>query len=576
MRTRVSGRNWRLTLAIGLTALVLVTELAAPGGVARAEIITADRRIDWQPGIEGGIPVRTTICADVKLNHGAVGNGTTDDSAAFKAAIAACPAGQVVFVPPGTYRLNDSLLIQKGIVLRGAGPSQTKLVFYGAAATSQRGYIHLGDLWDNNTGFVGVSTANKGLATIQLSAPASGFSAGGFVFIDQIDDPALVTINGSGGTCGWCGSRNGQSRALTQMMEVKGVGATSITVDPPPYLTYASAFSPEVYRPAMVTVGAGVEDLYVRDAVGTASRDNIRLKNCARCWVRNIESHMVQEHHISVYQCFRCEVRDSYIHDAHVFGGGQGYGILLSMATTASLIENNILYDLHCPAQISGGPSGNVVAYNYSLKSHGSDPAWSYGSYTDHAAHPHMNLFEGNVGHGFAADFYWGSASHQTVFRNYLDMADPGKTAGNDGVVVQKYNYYFNIVGNVIGAPGTTGLYEKSGNCSVNTKSSFMIGYADSSCSAAAFDTKVAATLLRHGNHDAISGTTHWTAAISDHTLPSSLFRSSKPAFFGCRAWPPIGSDLTPMVGQLPAKDRYDGVNPCSGIPSAPTHLKVL
>jgi len=131
--------------------------LAASTTPARAEIIPPDRRIDWQPGIEGGIPDRTTICADVQADHGAVADGSTDDSGAFQAAIAACPEGQVVFIPAGTYRLDDSLLVEKGIVLRGEGPENTRLIFHGAATTSDRRYIHLGDLWDNNADFTAVS-----------------------------------------------------------------------------------------------------------------------------------------------------------------------------------------------------------------------------------------------------------------------------------------------------------------------------------------------------------------------------------------------------------------------------------
>jgi MYXO-CTERM domain-containing protein len=549
-------------VSASLATAALAISLFAPP--AYGDIIPADRRTTWQPGIEGGIPPRTTICANVKTDHGAVGDGVADDSAAFKAAIAACPEGQVVFIPSGTYRLNDSLLVEKGIVLRGEGPSNTRLLFYGAAATSDRGYIHLGDLWDNDSNYTSVTQATKESPTLGV-ASTSGFNQGGYIFIDQIDDPSFVTINGIGGTCTWCGGRNGESRALTQMMKISAVGSNSLTVDPAPYLTYGAAFHPEVYKPLKVISEAGIEDLYIEDASGNASRDNIRLKNCARCWVRNIESHMVLEHHILVQQCYHCEIRDSYIHDAHVFAGGQGYGILLSMATTATLVENNILYELHCPGMMASGPSGNVMAYNYSLQTHGNQDNWSYGSFTDHAAHPHMNLFEGNVGHSFGADFYWGSASHQTVYRNYFDMADPGKTAGLEGVRVDKYTYFFNVVGNVLGAPGTAGVYEFPGAsaCDVFVKAAFVLGY-ESSCSAAT-DPQVLATLLRHGNYDGITQTTQWDGAHSDHTLPPSLYLSSKPAFFGCRPWPPIGSDLDPMVSRLPAQDRYEGVDPCQG-----------
>ena len=39
-----------------------------------------------------------------------------------------------------------------------------------------------------------------------------------------------------------------------------------------------------------------------------------------------------------------------------------------------------------------------------------------------HAPHPYMNLFEGNYGSTVCFDFIHGSSSHNTLFRNYIDM----------------------------------------------------------------------------------------------------------------------------------------------------------
>ena len=91
---------------------------------ATAEIISQARRIVWTPGVPGGIPGRTTICANVVTNFGAAGNGVHDDAPAIQNAINACSKDQVVFIPAGTYRLNSQLQISKSIVLRGAGPSK--------------------------------------------------------------------------------------------------------------------------------------------------------------------------------------------------------------------------------------------------------------------------------------------------------------------------------------------------------------------------------------------------------------------------------------------------------------------
>ena len=60
---------------------------------------------------------------------GAKGDGKTDDTEAFKKAIAAGP-DKLVLIPKGRYVLTDMLEIQQPrIVLRGAGPKDTVLLF---------------------------------------------------------------------------------------------------------------------------------------------------------------------------------------------------------------------------------------------------------------------------------------------------------------------------------------------------------------------------------------------------------------------------------------------------------------
>lgn len=62
-------------------------------------------------------------------DFGAKGDGKTDDTEAFKRAIAA-GKGKIIAVPPGRYILRDILYIRSSnIVLRGAGPDKTIVVF---------------------------------------------------------------------------------------------------------------------------------------------------------------------------------------------------------------------------------------------------------------------------------------------------------------------------------------------------------------------------------------------------------------------------------------------------------------
>ena len=76
---------------------------------------------------ETPLPTRPAT-VDVKT-FGAVGDGVTDDTAAFQKAIAAAK-GKVIRVPAGRYLITDFLTIRdRGTVLQGASAEESVLVF---------------------------------------------------------------------------------------------------------------------------------------------------------------------------------------------------------------------------------------------------------------------------------------------------------------------------------------------------------------------------------------------------------------------------------------------------------------
>ena len=114
------------TIAPTVTPTVLPTFTVAPSPVPGAfTLIPSNRLTTWSPGIPGGIPARTTVCANVSA--GTYGNGSADARAGIQAAIDACPVGQVVQLSAGDFKISGRLEIAKSIVLRGMGPTQTKL-----------------------------------------------------------------------------------------------------------------------------------------------------------------------------------------------------------------------------------------------------------------------------------------------------------------------------------------------------------------------------------------------------------------------------------------------------------------
>src|SRR5262245_45300065 len=68
---------------------------------AIADVLPPERRTQWQPGIPGGVPVRTTVCASVDAAR--FGNGAVDATGGIQAAIDACPEGQVVRLSAGDF-----------------------------------------------------------------------------------------------------------------------------------------------------------------------------------------------------------------------------------------------------------------------------------------------------------------------------------------------------------------------------------------------------------------------------------------------------------------------------------------
>src|SRR6202140_1459936 len=90
-------------LAFFFGPLARACSLAGPAPSTTIAIIPQDRLTTWNPGIPGGVPSRTTVCAN--LDAPAYGNGIQDATAGIQAALDACPAGQVVALSAGTFSI---------------------------------------------------------------------------------------------------------------------------------------------------------------------------------------------------------------------------------------------------------------------------------------------------------------------------------------------------------------------------------------------------------------------------------------------------------------------------------------
>jgi len=573
MKKRVNIRKVvRLSLAIPIWL----------SSLSFAEIIPQERQIDWtQAGIPGGIPNRTTICATI--NAATYGNGSTDATAAIQNAIDNCPANQVVYLPAGTYKVSSPpnfetiLNMRSNVTLRGAGQGKTIITFPGTYARSIidiRGLAYWNIYGLQRTVSI-TGGMSKGSTQITLSS-ASGISVGDILLIDQLNDPQLVDPVGYEGLCTYCGRAEG-TRARGQYAEVNAISSNTVTLNLPLYWTLSASLSPQatlVNANSMVR-WAGIEDLTLTESQA-AVEFMIEMDAAQYSWLKNVEIKRVNRRAVWLIESLQCEIRESYFHDGiGGFGRDRGYGVLADAYSNANLIENNIFHTLDGGFMMAaGGASGNVFAYNYMTDTRFDDPWWMTASPSiSHAPHPSMNLWEGNIGIQAGADFIHGSSSHNTLFRSrFSGWQSPTITSNNNAIEFQYKNTYMNVLGCVLGTPGQSSTYEAAYPASADSslKTIWRLGYGGPDD---AGDTNVKATLLRHGNFDYVTNSVRWDANISDHQLPASLYLAAKPSWWGNLPWPPIGPDLDPMVGTIPAKERFLGNS--STPPSSPSNLRM-
>jgi hypothetical protein len=554
------------------TAEALIASSSATAAIA--DVLPPERRTTWSPGIPGGIPSRTTVCATV--NAASYGNGSADATAAIQAAVDACPEGQVVQLSAGAFALNGEfpLMIGKGIVLRGAGASATKLTKTSANANP---LIVVGARWLEEAGSANLTAnAAKGARSVQVAGSA-GFAAGQLVVLDELTDNSYVywgtdpAVAPGGQGRGWF---TRYDRPVGQMLEIASISGNTISFTTPLHIAFDTGHAAQLTR-YTIPYGAryaGVEDLYLRGG----QDDNITVRFAMDSWVRNVESDWSMGDSVALDSCFRCVLRDSYVHDTPApYPGGNGYLLSLAMYTADSLVENNIFINGNKVMVMRASGGGNVIGYNYFDNGYiGNVKGWmETGLNASHLTCPHFELFEGNQAFNIDGDDTWGGAVDNTFFRNHAT----GKRRSYDDVSNRRaiglmYGHYdYSFVGNVLGtadenpAPFSGFAYEDSWPWKDDPIGLWRLGYTPKDWNARA-DPRVASTAHRHGNFDYATGLVHWASGF-DRNLPSSLYLAGKPAFFGDHPWPWVDPVGATKLHTLPARVRFDAGNPLSRRP---------
>lgn len=395
------------TLSVLAFAAVLVGGSVSLHAQPWSPIIGSNRAIDWSSAGAGGIPPRSKHCADLTPR------ATLDQ---INAALSACPAGETVFLAPGTYTIPGTVRIPSNVTLRGAGPSLTIL---NAVGTSGGDVISLGSGSVSYLPIPITSKAGAGSRNIEVGS-ASEIQSGMYLVIAEKNDPLFVSSMGSGGNCNWCdGWTESGSLARGQIVKVTSVRGTTIAFSPVLYSDYRN--SPIAVPFNMSAQQAGVEDLQVYGN-NTGYSANFGLSRCAFCWVKAVESNYTDGDHVEIKWGFHDEIRDSYFSNAYLHVPGEhDSDIQIAFKTSASLVENNIIERTHVAVMLEWGAAGNVVAYNYTTGEFDSGAQnLVIGGIDFHGAHPQFNLLEGNVVSQIVEDSVWGTSSHTTAFRNWV------------------------------------------------------------------------------------------------------------------------------------------------------------
>jgi hypothetical protein len=567
---------------------------------ASSNPIPGSRRVDWNlAGIPGGIPNRTIVGAiiDPKI----YGNGLNDATRAIQTAINSCPENQVVYLPTGVYLVRAGLgsPTKNNITIRGDGPNKT--IIKAALTTRSKGVFSFGEaVWNSGNypanlvvNITSGSTKDSTRIVVDNASKVttSGLRIGDLVQISELNDPSFVNSVGSTGSFAGFTDRdhNGQ-RNLQQIVRVTAVSGNTISFYPALYWTYSANLRPQAALIPGTIHGIGLEGFKILDTAGNNDY-HVVFWNSDRCWIKNIES-AAANWHAFLYQTLNIELRDSSFHDA--FGGynhDSGYGFEARFSSGFKF-ENNILNDLYASMIVAGGSSGGVVGYNYIVNTHNNDPSMLIMSIdADHGAHPMMNLYEGNTAAEFQSDYYWGSSSHQTLFRNRFFGTDNGVSNNQKPISLDRFSRYFSVVGNVLGSAQissgwgagypllkTRWLYEIAQVYSFIQPVIYRLGYPNmgnnnfSTISAApadyrSLDPMVKSTLLRGGNYDFATNSIIWQGNAPDsvstylpqQVLPPSLYLGSKPSWFGNVPFPPIGPDVAGYAQKIPAQVRFEG-----------------
>ncbi len=310
-----STRSLAALLAIALSIAAKGADQTSDLWGAAGEKWTPDSRLpDFsQAGYRRGEEPYRIPAATVSVKGlGAKGDGKTDDTEAFKKAIASGP-DKLVLIPKGRYVLTDMLEItQPRIVLRGAGAKETVLLFTRSlqeikptTAETGQGKVTTAYSWSGGLISVFADPANKGVPVPVTAAAKRGdtkltLAAHSY----KVGDEVLLTLTDTSAHSLLSHLHRGQARdfrdtwkkSIQQVFRVTAVASGELTLDRGLRFDVKDEWAPNIKLFAPQVTDVGVEEMSFEFPAKTYAGhweevgfNPVQLsRNVAHCWIRNI------------------------------------------------------------------------------------------------------------------------------------------------------------------------------------------------------------------------------------------------------------------------------------------------
>jgi hypothetical protein len=356
-------------------------------------------------GYKGTIPSPSLIIDITGSPYNADNTGATDCSAKITAAITAAGSSGVVYFPAGTYRIQSTIKLKPGVILRGAGSDKTSLHF------DITGASNLIEMKGSPVGSNLSLSANafRGSSTVVLTS-VSGLAAGSTIYLYQ--DPGLLAWDN------WASTNN-----FMQVVHIKSISGNTVTLEEPLRFDFIMARNAFVKRINAIKE-SGIEDVKIvclnKSYHGdTPQNDNIAIDYADNCWVVGIEGERCNGAHIDLRRSANIQISGCYFHHAHGYGGGgAGYGVCLTGGASQVMVANTIFDSLRHAMVVQAFSNGNIFAYNYSARVHRTDfePYDKPGDVVLHGNYPSGNLFQGNIANYMVIDNPHGANGPRNIF----------------------------------------------------------------------------------------------------------------------------------------------------------------